>query len=361
MKILHVLYSGLGGHGNVFFSMVEADEKKEYDFKALFNGIEPIKQDYINKCNELNIDYRFVGKKSGFDFEYYRNLYKEIKATSPDVLFLHGGAAVLQGWLYKKFSGKKTTIVVRETQANHLKTKIDWLYLILSMVFADKMVFLTDMYAKQIAQKFPRLYARANVSVVPNGIDLGLFKPKPQASINANKIVIGMASRITAIKDHDTLLDAFFELAKSFGNIELRIAGDGTTKTQLEDKVRKAGMQNQVVFAGLLNEEQLVSFLQGLDIYVHASLGETMSTSIMQAMACQLPIIASDVDGINNMIENGVTGLLVPCQNASALVEVFSSLINNERKRQALANQAYLFAKNNFSNKKMLERYKTLW
>ncbi|MBK8495622.1 MAG: glycosyltransferase family 4 protein [Chitinophagaceae bacterium] len=58
-----------------------------------------------------------------------------------------------------------------------------------------------------------------------------------------------------------------------------------------------------------------MAFLQSLDIYVHASLGETMSTAIMQAMACKLPIVASDVNGINNMIIHGKTGILVPTHN----------------------------------------------
>lgn len=60
-----------------------------------------------------------------------------------------------------------------------------------------------------------------------------------------------------------------------------------------------------------LMKENLVQFLQSLHLYVHASLGETMSTAVMQAMGCGLPIIASDVNGINNMIDNGRTGILV--------------------------------------------------
>ena len=50
MKILHVLYSGLGGHGNVFFSMADADEANGYEFEALFNGIEEVKAEYIERC-----------------------------------------------------------------------------------------------------------------------------------------------------------------------------------------------------------------------------------------------------------------------------------------------------------------------
>lgn len=55
MKILHVLYSGLGGHGNVFFSMVDADRNGEFSFEALFNGVEEVKAEYIERCTSKNI------------------------------------------------------------------------------------------------------------------------------------------------------------------------------------------------------------------------------------------------------------------------------------------------------------------
>ena len=111
----------------------------------------------------------------------------------------------------------------------------------------------------------------------------------------------------------------------------------------------------------MLEEKALVIFLQQLNIYVHASLGETMSTSIMQAMACGKPIIASDVPGINNMIENNVTGVLVPAKNAGAMVEAIMLLINNPMLANKLAANAFNFALENYSNKKMLDNYKTIF
>ena len=77
----------------------------------------------------------------------------------------------------------------------------------------------------------------------------------------------------------------------------------------------------------------------------------------MQAMACGLPIIASDVAGINNMVENEVNGLLVPAKNEIKLAAVLEELISNLTKREQLAEGALIFAKNNFSNLIMFERY----
>ena len=63
MKILHVLYSGLGGHGNVFFSLVKADENKKFDYEAIFAGVEEVRDEYVTKCTDGDIQWKYIHKK----------------------------------------------------------------------------------------------------------------------------------------------------------------------------------------------------------------------------------------------------------------------------------------------------------
>ena len=67
MKILHVLYSGLGGHGNIFFSMVSADTQNEFQYEALFYGIEEVREEFIEACAKNNIPWYFAKKKVGLE------------------------------------------------------------------------------------------------------------------------------------------------------------------------------------------------------------------------------------------------------------------------------------------------------
>jgi glycosyltransferase involved in cell wall biosynthesis len=94
---------------------------------------------------------------------------------------------------------------------------------------------------------------------------------------------------------------------------------------------------------------------------VHATLGETMSTAIMQVMACRLPIIASDVLGVNNMIKHNQNGLLVPAKNAEALRAAILQLIEDPKLSAELAANAFTFATENYSNIKMLQRYNEIF
>ena len=125
MKILHILYSGLGGHGNVFFSFVKGADKNTFEYEAVFNGIEPVKPEYIESCEANHIPWSFVSKKPGLDLGYYRQLVKKIMDSDADIIFLHSSAYIMPAKLGNLFSRKKKKIIVRETQANHLKVKME--------------------------------------------------------------------------------------------------------------------------------------------------------------------------------------------------------------------------------------------
>lgn len=363
MKILHVLYSGLGGHANVFFSLIDADKDHEFEYAALFNGIENVREEYLQKCKENNIESFYVSKKRGFDLTYYRKLYKIIKENNPDIIFLHSGAYILPAKLAAWNSKTKKKIIVRETQANHLKTKMDSFWLSIALSFADEIVFLTEEYKNEVRKRFRLIFPEKKISVIPNGINLEVFHPAPKTSPGG--INIGMQSRIVKIKDHLTLLRSFALLKKDEGIVNktlvLKIAGEGDLLLALKLYAEELGISGAVEFTGYLSEEKLSTFLQSLNIYVHASLGETMSTAIMQAMACGLPIVASDVKGINNMLENNYTGILVPSVNEFELAKAIKIIATDDQLSNKLAFNALETAKKKFSNTAMFHNYKNLF
>jgi L-malate glycosyltransferase len=362
MKVLHILYSGLGGHGNVFFSMVDADKEKTFSYEALFFGIEDAREGYIEKAKARNIPWYFVKKKPGLDFASYRRISGIIKQSAPDIIFIHSSAYIFPAKWAAMFAAKKIKIVVRETQPNHLKTKQEWIGLSVALMVADKVVFLSTEYRDAIKKTLSVFFSDKRTAVIPNGIDLDVYKPEPKKS--DEYITIGMQSRLSGTKDHATLLNAFTICLKqntTEKKLRLLIAGDGECKAALEAQAKELGIEEAIVFTGMLEETQLPSFINSLDIYVHATLGETMSTAIMQVMACRLPIVASDVLGVNNMVKDNVNGLLVPAKNADQLATAIASLLNNPAMAGKLATAAYDFALNNYSNKLMLERYKAVF
>lgn len=346
----------------MFFSFIDADRKKEFTYEALFYGIEDVRSEYIKKCIEKNIDWNFAKKKYKLDFKFYLQIFKYIRRSGADIILLHGSTYIFPSLMAKLLSKKKLRIVVRETQANHLKTPMQWIVLFLSMVWATKVVCLTKEFKDQIVQKFSFLNNK-KIIVIPNGIDLNLFKPAGKN--NSEFFSIGMQSRLVSIKDHITLLKAFAIIKRSndliYKNLRLKIAGEGGFKNTLVQQTKELGLESDVEFSGELSEIELIRFLQALNIYVHASLGETMSTAIMQAMACRLPVIASDVNGINNMIADNSTGLLIPVKNELAMAAALEKCITNKELRDTLALNAYNYAVSHYSNDIMFGSYKRLF
>ena len=356
MKILHVLYSGLGGHGNVFFSMADADKGGERQYEALFFGIEDVKEEYIQKAKARGIPWYNVKKKNGLDLSAYRSVRKIIQRSAPDVVFIHGSTMLFYVKYRFPFLSKKFKLIAREAQANQLKTIRENFALGISFFLSDKIIFLSKEYRDEVKKKFPLLFSEKRTTVIPNGIDLGIFKPAP--SREDGLIRIGMQSRLIDIKDHRTLIEAFaLCIEQTEKKILLQLAGDGTCRSSLEDLVKNLGVEENVQFTGMLDESALPGFINGLDIYVHATFGETMSTALMQVMACRKPIISSDVPGVNNMIANGQTGILVPVKDKEALTRAILLLLNNPVTSRQLAEAGYKFAQINFDSNTMVRKY----
>ena len=283
MKIVHVLYSGLGGHGNVFFSLIKADSAKVFEYEAIFAGVEKVREEYVMKSNAFHVNWKFISKKRGLDINFNKNIVGSIKNSESSIVFLHGSRFIILAKMAAIFSSTKKKIVVRETQANHLKTRSEWVWLLLTMLIADKIVFLTDNFREEVRKKLGWFYRPKKVSIISNGMDLDFFKPVLKQA--GKTTVLGMQSRIVAIKDHITLLNAFaiFQIQHPEFPIQLKIAGDGDSLPAMQLLSKQLNIDKNVQFTGLLSETDLVSFMQSLDIYIHASLGETMSTAIMQA------------------------------------------------------------------------------
>lgn len=361
MKILHIAFSGLGGHGNVFFSMADADTEKQNQYEVIFFGNEEVRAGYIEKAKQRNIPWFYVAKKSGFDFSSYRKIEKIIKERLPDVIFLHSSSYIYPVKKATLLISKKIKIIVRETQPNHLKTQLNWLGLCFSLVAATTVVFLSVEYRDYIKKRLSFLFSDKRTAVIPNGVDLNVYKPAEKK--DSPFISIGMQSRLSETKDHATLIDAFALLLKkyTYKSLRLVIAGDGVCRPALEKQAQQLNIGDAVIFTGMLEETELPAFINSLDIYVHATLGETMSTAIMQVMASRLPIVASDVLGVDNMIKHNQNGLLVPAKNAEQLCATILELLNNPDKAATLAGNAFTFAKENYSNKVMLERYNKIF
>lgn len=355
MKIVQILYSGLGGHGSVAFSLV-AESKGVWKNSMIFFGIEPLLEEYRCRCLADGIEHFYVGAREGRTWLSWRKLYNALKREKPDVILLHSVKTVLPCWLYAIRYGAK--LIAVEHQPNDLKKSYEWLVSILLMFLARNVVFLTSEYRNEIKTKLGFLWREKKVKVIPNGIDTNLFSPDESAA-QESEFRIGMAARFADLKRQDLLIEAIAILRNENAPLywKLSLAGDGDSLERSKDKVKKLDATDLVKFEGYLGEEELVAWLRSLRIYVHATKGETLSTSILQAMAMGLPIVASDVAGVRNLISHQVNGLLVDATSTKELANSIRLLVSDPELAKSLGQQARVLAQTKYSQSTMFQQY----
>jgi len=169
-----------------------------------------------------------------------------------------------------------------------------------------------------------------NVVQIPNAIDLNII-PKKSTKQFENQIIF--AGRLSKEKGIEILLETATHLPD---NYHLLIAGSGP----LEEKVRNlADKKTNVHYLGYQSKQNLLSLIQGSDLLIQPSLEEGISSTLLEAMACGTCILASNIEGISELVENNKNGLLVEPNNREELLNKILDLLPKKEKRLRMANE----------------------
>src|SRR5690606_3186439 len=225
-----------------------------------------------------------------------------------------------------------------EHQSNFAKSKIDWLYTFFIMLLAPKIVYLNKEYKEQVQDKIGLFFRTNKITIIPNGINVEKYRYAHNKIKVSDNVHIAMIGRFTPLRDHETLIRAIAEI-KSTLSVRLFLAGDGNTKTRMESLVRELNLRSEVIFLGDISETVIIDLLQKIDIYIHSSFAETQSTSILQVMASKTPIIATNIPGINNIVEHKFNGVLFKTGNVNQLSKCIIEMINADNDQ--IVGQAY--------------------
>ena len=169
----------------------------------------------------------------------------------------------------------------------------------------------------------------AKTLMIANGVDTERFLP--QAHAGRNEFVIGTVGRVQDVKNHSGLVDAFIRLRELLPDqrhrLRLAIVGDGPLFGSIRDKVHAAGLDEVVWLPG--SRTDIADLMSGFDVFALPSIAEGTPVTILEAMACGLPVVASKVGGIPEVVEQMATGLLVPPSDPAALAEALAIYVQD--------------------------------
>jgi glycosyltransferase involved in cell wall biosynthesis len=201
---------------------------------------------------------------------------------------------------------------------------------------------------------------------IPNGVALDWGESDSKTSnfrgqfgLTEDTCIIGTIGRLNPQKGHSFLFKAFAKLQERYQNLALIIVGDGPLRQELEELAGKLNISNQVFFLGERSDIPVI--LSEINIYAHPSIFEGMPNAVMEAMVAGKPVVATEVDGIGELIQHGQTGVLVNVQSAEALEDGLSELIGNQGFRNQIAKAAALRMKKEFSVEKMVNSFDQLY
>ncbi|MBD8531327.1 MULTISPECIES: TIGR03088 family PEP-CTERM/XrtA system glycosyltransferase [unclassified Massilia] len=208
---------------------------------------------------------------------------------------------------------------------------------------------------------------RRKVDTIINGVDTDRFHAgapldPAAASWRANgAFVIGAVGRLQDVKNHAGLIDAFVRLRARVPDQQLRLVlvGDGPLRAQLEAQAAASGAGADIVFAGA--HANVAALLGGFSLFALPSIAEGTPVTLLEAMASELPVVASAVGGIPEVVTHGVNGTLVPAGDPEALAQALAAYVRDPQRAAAHGRSARARIEQHYSMAAMLAAYLGLY
>jgi glycosyltransferase involved in cell wall biosynthesis len=197
---------------------------------------------------------------------------------------------------------------------------------------------------------------RAKIAVVPNGIAISIAHTMRRADWRPRIVVV---ANLRPEKGHDVLLDAAALVVREFPDIRIDFVGGGTERAALEARTSRLGLGGVVSFRGHIDD--VPSALAEADLFVLPSRSEAFPNAVLEAMAAGLPIVATRVGGVPELVDDGRTGLLVPPGSAAELARRLCELLSQPALAARLGQAAQREAKSRYSFDRMVASFESIY
>jgi glycosyltransferase involved in cell wall biosynthesis len=200
-----------------------------------------------------------------------------------------------------------------------------------------------------------RLYGTHKVVQIHNGINLEKIRPSRDREslvgtlgIGTDDQIVGTVGRLVPVKGHDVLLQAASSLLKRRRNLKFLIVGDGPLMSRLAGLARELGIEKEVILAG--QRDDVYDLVTCMDIFTLPSTHEGIPMVLLEALALKRPVVASRVGGIPEVVENGISGLLVEPSNVTELEQGIDRILQDRSYANGLGQAGRVQVEENFSS-----------
>lgn len=344
IRVVHVITRmDQGGSAIDTAWMVKALDKEKYSSSLICGSLNQLtseeERELKNACEIFAIEPSIKRNPHPYyDFVALCKLYKFFKKYRFDIVHTHTSKAGFVGRLAAALSGSKIIVHCPHGHIfygyfSKLKTYIYIMMERLVTKYTDKILFCTEL---DIQDHLDVKVGRKEIyGVIPSGVQIDKYlkpitppdKVRESLGIPLSAKVIGGVARIDHVKGVKYLVEAFFKLAGNRADIYLIIAGEGDERQELTELIAKNGYETRALLLGQRND--IPDLYHAMDIFVLSSLNEGYGKVLVEAMSASRPVIASRVGGIPTIVQDGITGILVPPGDAEAIAEAANKLLDS--------------------------------
>jgi glycosyltransferase involved in cell wall biosynthesis len=228
-------------------------------------------------------------------------------------------------------AGQRRPFLVGTAHSSRVRSEADRAALLALTPTFDRLIAVSKSSERKLIDEGR---ATVPVSLIYNGVDLQRYDHQEpcctlpeEYGMEPGSQIVGVVARLEPEKGHPTLLEAWPGVLRAVPDAYLLIVGEGSRRDALEAQARQLRIAHRVVFTGRRDDVPAVT--AALDVAVLPSYREAQGLTILEAMALSRPVVASNVGGIPEMVEDGVTGLLVPPHDAEALTAAIVRLLTD--------------------------------
>lgn len=300
--------------------------------------------DCLHKPSIVKSSNKFLAKLAYIAF--LPKLKAVIKEFQPDILHAHyassyGLLGALSGF-HPYIISAWGTDVMKFPHINFITKQI----IKFNLRSADSICATSHTIEKHIHQLINK-----KVEVIPFGVDLTEFVNRKNFDKDDSVFTIGCTKALEKIYNINALILSFSELKQKFPTrkIKLVIVGDGSERATLEKMVNELHLNNDVVFEGKLSHAEVASKINEFDVLVNLSEYESFGVSVVEAMACQIPVIVSDAEGLKEVVNNQNNGTIVSSNNIHQITNALEKLMLNVELRKRIGINAFERVRNNYN------------
>ena len=371
--IAHVIYSlGTGGLENGLVNIINRSPPSRYRHAIIcLTGAEQ----FANRLSAPGVEIIELHKNPGHDPRMYWRLWRQLRRLRPAIVHTRNLAALetqLLGLLMprcKRVHGEHGRDIHDLDGSNR---KYIWLRRILSPLISQFIAVSQDLSRWLVEtvripeQKIVQIYNGVDTQRFVSGTTELLNVPPgmPEGFLDEGEnVILGTVGRLTAVKDQQLLLVALHRLVTEQPELRERlrlvIVGDGPEQAALSEQIERLSLSDLVWLTG--DREDIPELLQIMDIFVLPSLGEGISNTVLEAMATELPVIATAVGGNTELVQESTTGLLFPVGDVDALMRAVMKLIDNPSLRHDMGRAAGASIRQNFNWQRTVNSYLSVY